>query len=74
MATLALTVDEHGREDVKGVVNVPIVDDKLGVKLFGAQIKSTAALYNTTLNQRRGWTMIVQTTASPARWQPTEQL
>ena len=28
-----VTLDEHGREDIKGVVNVPIVDDKFGVKL-----------------------------------------
>ncbi len=25
-----VTLDEHGREDVKGVVNVPLVDDRFG--------------------------------------------
>jgi iron complex outermembrane receptor protein len=44
-----VTLDENGREDVKGVVNVPIVEDKLGVKLFGAQVKSDGFVYNTTL-------------------------
>ena len=46
-----VTLDEHGREDIKGVVNVPIVDDKFGVKLFGAQVKSDGFVYNTTLEE-----------------------
>ena len=33
------------------MVNVPIVDDKLGLKLFGAQIKSDGLVYNTTLKK-----------------------
>ena len=30
VATAIVTLDENGREDIKGVVNVPIVDDRLG--------------------------------------------
>ena len=61
----SVTVDEHGREDVKGVVNVPIIDDKLGVKLFGAQIKNDGWVYNTNAGKRRGLMTISSTTASP---------
>ena len=46
------TLDEHGREDIKGVVNVPIVEDKLGREAVRCSDQElTAAMYNTTLNQ-----------------------
>ena len=66
-----VTLDEHGREDVKGVVNVPIVEDKLGVKLFGAQIKSDGFVYNTTLEEDVGGDD-VQNYGFAAKWQPTD--
>ena len=66
-----VTLDEHGREDVKGVVNVPIVEDKLGVKLFGAQIKSDGFVYNTTLDEDVGGDD-VQNYGFAAKWQPTD--
>jgi len=67
-----VTLDENGREDVKGVVNVPIVEDKLGIKLFGAQIKSDGFVYNTTLEEDVGGDD-VQNYGFAAKWQPTEQ-
>ena len=67
-----VTLDENGREDIKGVVNVPIVDDRLGLKLFGAQIKSDGYVYNTTLNKDVGGDD-VQNYGFAAKWQPTEQ-
>ncbi len=66
-----VTLDENGREDIKGVVNVPIVDDRLGVKLFGAQIKSDGYVYNTTLNEDVGGDD-VQNYGFAAKWQPTD--
>ena len=67
-----VTLDEHGREDVKGVVNIPIIDEKLGVKLFGAQIKSDGFVYNTTLNEDVGGDD-VQNYGFAAHWRPTDQ-
>ena len=66
-----VTLDEHGREDIKGVVNVPIVDDKFGVKLFGAQVKSDGFVYNTTLQEDVGGDD-VQNYGFAAKWQPTD--
>jgi len=66
-----VTLDEHGREDVKGVVNVPIVEDKLGIKLFGAQVKSDGYMYNTTLDEDVGGDD-VQNYGFAAKWQPTD--
>ena len=67
-----VTLDEHGREDIKGVVNVPIVDNKFGVKLFGAQVKSDGFVYNTTLEEDVGGDD-VQNYGFAAKWQPTDQ-
>ena len=66
-----VTLDEHGREDIKGVVNVPIDDDKFGVKLFGAQVKSDGFVYNTTLEEDVGGDD-VQNYGFAAKWQPTD--
>jgi iron complex outermembrane receptor protein len=67
-----VTLDEYGREDVKGVVNVPIIDEKLGLKLFGAQVKSDGFVYNTTLNEDVGGDD-VQNYGFAAHWRPTDQ-
>ncbi|MBT6332796.1 MAG: TonB-dependent receptor [Halieaceae bacterium] len=67
----SVAVDEHGREDVKGVVNVPLIDDKLGVKLFGAQIKSDGWVYNTTRNEDVGGDDIVNY-GFAMKWQPND--
>ena len=68
---LIVTLDEHGREDIKGVVNVTIVDDKFGVKLFGAQVKSDGFVYNTTLEEDVGGDD-VQNYGLAAKWQPSD--
>jgi len=67
----SVTIDEHGREDVKGVVNVPIVDDKLGVKLFGAQIKNDGWMYNRYLKRDVGEDDILNY-GFALKWAPTE--
>jgi iron complex outermembrane receptor protein len=69
---LLVTLDEHGREDIKGVVNVPIIDDRLGLKLFAAQVKSDGFVYNTTLEEDVGGDD-VQNYGFAAKWQPSDQ-
>ena len=68
---VSVTVDEHGREDVKAVVNVPLIEDQLGVKLFGAQIKSDGWVYNTTLEEDVGGDDIMNY-GFALKWAPTE--
>lgn len=70
-ADISATFDENGREDFKGVVNVPIIDETLGVKLFGAQIKSDGFVKNTTLNEDVGGDDILNY-GFAALWRPTE--
>ncbi|MFT6955381.1 MAG: iron complex outermembrane receptor protein [Halieaceae bacterium] len=70
-ADISATFDENGREDFKGVVNVPIIDEKLGVKLFGAQIKSDGFVKNTTLNEDVGGDDMLNY-GFAALWRPTE--
>jgi iron complex outermembrane recepter protein len=69
---VSLTLDEQGREDIKGVVNIPIIEEKLGLKLFGAQIKSDGFVKNTTLDQDVGGDDI-QNYGFAAMWRPTEE-
>lgn len=68
---VSLTVDEYGREDVKAVVNVPLIEDKLGVKLFGAQIKNDGWVYNRTLQRDVGEDDILNY-GFALKWAPTE--
>ena len=67
----SVTVDEYGREDVKGVVNVPLIDDKLGLKLFGAQIKNDGWVYNRTLEKDVGEDDILNY-GFAMKWAPTD--
>ena len=67
----SMAFDEHGREDIKGVVNVPLIEDTLGIKLFGAQIKSDGWMYNTTLQEDVGGDDIINY-GFAMKWQPTD--
>jgi iron complex outermembrane recepter protein len=58
-ADVNIIAGNDGREDVKAVVNLPLIDDKLGVKLFGASIQSDGFMRNTTLNKDVGGDDIV---------------
>lgn len=44
---------DHGREDIKAVVNAPL-GENAGIKLFGASIESDGFIYNRTLDQDVG--------------------
>ena len=68
---VSMAFDEHGREDIKGVVNVPLIEDTLGIKLFGAQIKSDGWMYNTTLQEDVGGDDIINY-GFAMKWQPTD--
>ena len=48
-ADVSLTVGDFGRQDVKAVVQLPIIEDKLGLKVFAASIQHDGHVYNTTL-------------------------
>lgn len=67
------TVGEDGREDFKGVLNVPVIDDKLGVKLFGNSINSDGAIKNKTLNDDAAGEDY-QTYGFASLWTPTENI
>jgi iron complex outermembrane receptor protein len=72
-ADISATIGQNGREDVKAVVNVPIIENQLGIKLFGAQIKSDGFTKNTTLNKDVGGDDILNF-GFTALWEPTDSL
>jgi len=53
-ADLSITVGDFGRQDIKAVIQIPIIEDKLGVKLFAANIEHDGHVYNTYLNKPAG--------------------
>jgi iron complex outermembrane receptor protein len=63
--------DDDGREDIKGVLNVPLVEDKLGVKLFANQIKSDGWIENITTNED-AFGDDKKTYGFATLWRPTE--
>jgi iron complex outermembrane receptor protein len=67
----SVTLGDDGREDIKGVVNVPIVEDQLGVKLFANQIKSDGWIENTTIGED-AWGDDKQTWGFATQWRPSE--
>jgi iron complex outermembrane receptor protein len=67
----SVTLGEDGRENYKGVLNVPIIEDKLGLKIMGSSINSDGAYKNATLNKDVGGDDI-QTYGFATLWTPTE--
>jgi len=53
-ADLSVTVGDFGRQDIKAVVQLPIIEDKLGLKLFAASIEHDGHVYNTYSNKHAG--------------------
>lgn len=70
-ADLNATVAQNGRTDFKAVVNLPVISEKLGVKLFGASIQSDGFTKNTTIDKDVGGDDI-QTFGATALWKPTD--
>jgi len=69
--TASVTLGDDGREDFKGVLNVPLIEDQLGVKLFANQIKSDGWVKNTTINED-AWGDDKQTYGLATLWRPVE--
>ena len=53
-ADLSLTTGSFGRQDVNGVVQIPIIEDRLGLKLFAAKIEHDGHVRNTTRGEDVG--------------------
>ena len=70
-ADLNLTLDNNGREDIKAVVNLPLIEDQLGVKLFAASIQSDGFVRNATINEDVGGDDI-QDYGFTLLWEPSE--
>ena len=49
-ADISLTGGSFGRQDIKAVAQIPLIEDTLGLKLFGASIQHDGHVRNTTLN------------------------
>lgn len=45
------TLGNFGRTDVKAIINVPIVEDVLAAKFFGASLQDDGYIYNVTLEK-----------------------
>ena len=69
----SLTLGDFDRQDLKTVVQVPIIEDQLGVKIFAASIEHDGHVYNSTLETdvggddklNYGFTLL---------WEPNDQL
>ena len=68
-----VTIGEDGREDYRVVGNIPIVEDKLGLKLFGMDLNSDGWIDNTTFDDEVGGDDY-QTLGFTALWTPTDDL
>jgi len=71
-ADLKATIGENGRQDFKAVVQLPIVEDKLGIKLFAANIEHDGHIYNTTRKEDVGGDDI-KNYGFAALWEPNDQ-
>ena len=69
----SVAVGSEGREEVKAVVNVPLVDDKLGLKIMASSVQSDGAFRNVTLNKDVGGDDI-GTYGFAMLWRPTEDI
>lgn len=67
----SVTLGQDGRQDYKAVVNVPIIEDKLGIKLFGNDLNSDGYMRNITLGEDVGGDDY-QTYGFTTLWKPTE--
>ncbi|MCX2980448.1 TonB-dependent receptor [Halieaceae bacterium IMCC14734] len=70
---VSVTLGDDGREDIKGVLNIPIIEDKLGVKVFANQIKSDGWVRNVTIGEDV-FGDDKNTYGFAALWQATENL
>ena len=72
-ADISMTIGDFGRQDFKAVINVPIIEDKMGLKIFGASIQSDGHVYNSTLKRDVGGDDKVNL-GFATQWEPNENL
>ena len=53
-ADLSITGGSFGRQDLKAVAQIPLIEDKLGLKLFGASIQHDGHVRSITANRDVG--------------------
>ena len=53
-ADISLTGGSFGRQDIKAVAQIPLIEDTLGLKLFGASIQHDGHVRSTTSNRDVG--------------------
>ncbi len=53
---VSANVGRYGREEIKAVVNMPIVADTVGLKVFGSNLESDGYVKNVNLNEDVGGT------------------
>ena len=53
-ADLSVTIGDFGRQDLKAVIQIPIIEDTLGLKVFAASIEHDGHVYNTFRNKSAG--------------------
>lgn len=68
---LSITAGDYGRQDIKAVAQIPIIEDTLGLKLFGAKIEHDGHVKNTTLGKDVGGDDKTNY-GFAVRWEPTD--
>jgi len=70
---VSVTLGDFGRQDLKTVVQVPIIEDQLGVKVFAASIEHDGHVYNSYLDKMAGGDDKLNY-GFTILWEPNEQL
>lgn len=66
-----VTAGDYGRQDIKAVAQIPIIEDKLGLKLFGAKIEHDGFVESSTLGREVGGDDKTNY-GFATRWEPTD--
>ena len=66
-----VTTGDNGRQDLKAVIQFPIIADKLGMKLFAANIEHDGHIYNSTRKEDVGGDDI-RNYGFTALWEPDD--
>ena len=70
---VSVTLGDFGRQDLKTVVQVPIIEDQLGVKVFAASIEHDGHVYNSYLDRMAGGDDKLNY-GFTVLWEPNDQL
>ncbi len=67
-----VTAGNYGRQDIKAVAQIPLIDDKWGLKLFGAQIEHDGFVKSSSLGREVGGDDKTNY-GFATRWEPNDQ-